>query len=343
MIIGYIKGQSLKIVQPVIAADTINYITANFSFKTADWSGLTKYAHFRQGETVYDVPLTEDCIRKEDGLNLGAGIWQIYLHGNEFVDGEVVERATTEIAEITVKPTGVLNGEPFPSAVPSISEQILASIGDMSELETEAKDTLVAAINEAAESGGGGGGSGKIWLPTVTADGDISWEKSSTDIAPTPRNIKGDRGERGLQGEPGTPGQDGRDGQDGQDGHSPIITAAKSGKVTTVYSDGVSIATINDGADGEDGADGAPGQNGQDGADGHSPVITAEKSGTVTTVYSDGVEIAEINDGANGQNGADGQDGYTPVRGTDYWTEEDQASIVNDVLAALPTWTGGSY
>lgn len=38
-----------------------------------------------------------------------------------------------------------------------------------------------------------------------------------------------------------------------------------------------------------------------------------------------------------------GEKGKTPVRGTDYWTEADKAEIVNDTLAALPTWTGGSY
>lgn len=41
--------------------------------------------------------------------------------------------------------------------------------------------------------------------------------------------------------------------------------------------------------------------------------------------------------------GAAGADGYTPVKGTDYWTEADQAQIVSDVLAALPAWEGGSY
>lgn len=41
--------------------------------------------------------------------------------------------------------------------------------------------------------------------------------------------------------------------------------------------------------------------------------------------------------------GLKGTDGYTPVKGTDYWTESDKAEIVNDTLAALPTWTGGSY
>lgn len=41
--------------------------------------------------------------------------------------------------------------------------------------------------------------------------------------------------------------------------------------------------------------------------------------------------------------GENGPAGYTPVKGTDYWTETDKAEMVNDVLAALPTWTGGSY
>lgn len=47
--------------------------------------------------------------------------------------------------------------------------------------------------------------------------------------------------------------------------------------------------------------------------------------------------------GDTGATGAPGAAGYTPVRGTDYWTAEDQQSIVNDVLTALPTWEGGSY
>ena len=41
--------------------------------------------------------------------------------------------------------------------------------------------------------------------------------------------------------------------------------------------------------------------------------------------------------------GLKGDKGDTPVKGTDYWTAADKQEIVNDVLAALPTWTGGSY
>ena len=47
--------------------------------------------------------------------------------------------------------------------------------------------------------------------------------------------------------------------------------------------------------------------------------------------------------GDKGDKGDPGSDGKTPVKGTDYWTESDKAEIVADTLAALPTWTGGSY
>lgn len=47
--------------------------------------------------------------------------------------------------------------------------------------------------------------------------------------------------------------------------------------------------------------------------------------------------------GDKGDPGVKGTDGKTPIKGTDYWTVADKQSIVNDVLVALPTWTGGNY
>ena len=35
--------------------------------------------------------------------------------------------------------------------------------------------------------------------------------------------------------------------------------------------------------------------------------------------------------------------GLKPIKGTDYWTAADKTEIVNDTLAALPTWIGGGY
>lgn len=54
-----------------------------------------------------------------------------------------------------------------------------------------------------------------------------------------------------------------------------------------------------------------------------------------------------VSNGKLQYNGSDvglkGDKGDTPVKGTDYWTAADKAEIVNDTLAALPKWTGGSY
>ena len=51
-----------------------------------------------------------------------------------------------------------------------------------------------------------------------------------------------------------------------------------------------------------------------------------------------------VSNGKLQYNGSDvGLKGDTPVKGTDYWTAADKTEIVNDTLAALPTWTGGSY
>lgn len=54
-----------------------------------------------------------------------------------------------------------------------------------------------------------------------------------------------------------------------------------------------------------------------------------------------------VSNGKLQYNGSDvglkGDKGDTPVKGTDYWTAADKTEIVNDTLAALPTWAGGSY
>ena len=63
-----------------------------------------------------------------------------------------------------------------------------------------------------------------------------------------------------------------------------------------------------------------------------------------THASKDVLDKLSVSNGKLQYNGSDvGLKGDTPVKGTDYWTESDKAEIVNDVLAALPTWTGGSY
>lgn len=66
-----------------------------------------------------------------------------------------------------------------------------------------------------------------------------------------------------------------------------------------------------------------------------------------THANKDTLDKLSVSNGKLQYNGSDvglkGDKGDTPVKGTDYWTAADKQEIVNDVLAALPTWTGGSY
>lgn len=58
---------------------------------------------------------------------------------------------------------------------------------------------------------------------------------------------KGDQGAKGDTGAQGPQGEQGEKGAPGEAGHSPVVTAEKSGKVTTIKVDGVVVATISDG------------------------------------------------------------------------------------------------
>lgn len=49
---------------------------------------------------------------------------------------------------------------------------------------------------------------------------------------------------------------------------------------------------------------------------------------------------ADGKDGKDGRDGRDGEDGYTPIKGTDYYTDADKAEMVESVLAALPVYGG---
>lgn len=163
-------------------------------------------------------------------------------------------------------------------------ESVEATIGDLSTLQTTAKDNLVAAINEVALAGGAGS------MNLRVADGYIQY---STDSGSTWTNLIAVADLKGGTGAAGTPGKDGAKGDPGapgKDGHSPVVTATKSGKTTTISVDGAAIVTIEDGADGAPGKDGADGLNGKDGADGKP--------------------------GAAGADGAKGADGITPTIGT---------------------------
>lgn len=144
----YVSGQSLKMFTPVTAADSLKYLTAQFHFTDDDWDGYTRWAHFRKGETVYDIELDgEDCITEEDALNLTAGEWEIYLTGTKDA-----ARLTTIVVILTVKESGLIDA-PLHVLPQSVAEQIDAKA---------AQALLTAqAVKAAADAGRFNGRDGK--------------------------------------------------------------------------------------------------------------------------------------------------------------------------------------
>lgn len=145
--------QSLTAEYLPLAAESVQYLTAKVNCETEDWTGREIKAMFRQGCTVHEITVTGGEITAKQQLNLSAGDWCVWLVGNSARDGEVIPRITTNIAHISVAPTGGTEGNPFPNIPPTVEEQLRADMGNLADLTTKDKSNLVAAINEAAEGG----------------------------------------------------------------------------------------------------------------------------------------------------------------------------------------------
>ena len=139
-----------------LAAESVQYLTAKVVCETEDWTGREIKAMFGQGCTVYEVPVTGGEITAKQQLNLTAGDWRVWLVGNSARDGDVIPRITTNVAHISVAPTGGTEGSLFPTIPPTVEERLRADMGNLADLTTEDKSSLVAAINEVRRTGGGG-------------------------------------------------------------------------------------------------------------------------------------------------------------------------------------------
>ena len=69
---------------------------------------------------------------------------------------------------------------------------------------------------------GSTGDGGATFIPSVSADGVISWTNDKGLPNPEPVNIKGVKGDKGDKGEAGENGKDGANGKDGEDGYTPV-------------------------------------------------------------------------------------------------------------------------
>lgn len=180
----------------------------NVTARTAvfEGSGVTKDCLIENGAAV----IPHEC------LTVPGGVLRCGVYG---VEGD--KKTPTVYAELGQIERGAdPSGDTSTDPTLAVWAQILAKMGSLDDLTTEAKNTLVSAINEAANSGGGGGDGGYLWRPTVSAAGEISWERSKSTTAPAAENIKGPKGDQGAKGDTGAQGPTGPQGPAGPQGET---------------------------------------------------------------------------------------------------------------------------
>lgn len=187
-------------------------------------------------------------------------------------------------------------------------QTIQRQIGDLADLTTEAKENLVAAINEAARSGGGSGS-----MDLRVEDGYIQY---SADGGGTWQNLIAVAELKGDKGEPGAQGAKGDTGAAGADGITPTIGANGDW-----YLGATDTGKPSRGATGAKGDTGATGPAGPVGPQG--PAGTPGKDGA----KGDPGDKGDKGDpGAKGDPGSDASVtpaniaaalGYTPVKPSD--------------------------
>ena len=258
-----------------LTSGSVNVYQCKFQFDDA-WDGLTKTVTFQSGPIAKSVQLgaTPECTIPWEVLQQPNRLLMVGVCG---MQGEDTVLPTIWVKAGNIKPGAEIGDDTNPPT-PSIYQQILAEIGDLTELSTEDKSSLVAAINEIYANGGtGGGGSGTpgedggYYAPSVSPDGELTWTASKPDMPSIPStNIKG------PQGEPGAPGEDGGYYTPAVDGEGNLSWAASKEGMPQI--DGANIR-------------------GPAGADGEGiPEITPEDNGKVLGVL-DGVAVW-VNGGA---------------------------------------------
>ena len=168
---------------------------------SADFDGLTLTAVFTNGKTTVDVLNPgNQCVIPHEVLDTVGEVVKVGVYavrGNELVIPTVY--ADIGVVLKGADPSGDVSADP---TLP-VWAQIQGIIGNLNDLTTEAKNNLVAAINEAAQTGSGGGST------SIAMRVDGGYIQYSTDNGKTWVNLIAEADLKGDKGAPGAPGKDG--------------------------------------------------------------------------------------------------------------------------------------
>lgn len=247
---------NIKISNAVATSEKDGILTAGmvgvpvrFTFDSG-WDGLSVKAVFSGSGVTKSDPLL--------GATQTVVPWEVLTQPNtrlrigaegRLPDGTLVI-PTTWATVGTVMPGANATDDLAKPPTPTAFDRIMSLIGNMDDLTTEAKDSLVAAINEAMTKGGGeidpeavqqivdeylaqnppsAGADGKDGItPTIGDNG--NWYLGDTD---TGKPSRGETGQKGEKGETGAQGDTGATGPAGADGKSAYQYAMEGGYTGT--------------------------------------------------------------------------------------------------------------
>lgn len=180
-----------------------------FTF-SKEWKGFAKIAQFKQKLNAYNVAIIDDHCYVPSELLVGKCSLRIrgYSEDQQNIIATANELILTCIQGF--ESGGIPPVPPTPDLYQKLLETVQTQIGDLSNLTTEDKTNLVAAINEAAKSGGGsGGGKDGTGIESITYKGeDESGGNMYTVLLTdgTSYDITAPKGADGAAGADGTPG-----------------------------------------------------------------------------------------------------------------------------------------
>lgn len=138
----------------LLTSGSVGVNQVHFTFD-GEWEGLDRVAVFRCGDVSVSIPLddTNTCYIPWETL---ASPHKVLFAGVQGLKDtvEILPTVETNLGEVQ-KGTTLGSDATDPTASPY--QWVLTSIGDLDDLKTNDKSSLVAAINEARATGGGGG------------------------------------------------------------------------------------------------------------------------------------------------------------------------------------------
>lgn len=312
-----VKGCTIALRQPPLASGTVGAATVAFHFD-ADWDGTVRTAVFRtHGKNVLVLLENDRCALPPEAAAGGD-----VLLGAFGVCGE--KTLTTPFCRLAVAKGVPTAGDAADGVTPSLGAQLLAAYGRLTAATAEAAAGNAAAVRVTED---GGGLHFAFTLPKgdkgdTGAKGDAFTYGDFTEAQlEALKGAKGDKGDRGAKGEPGYTPVKGVDYWTEDD--EAAMTAAKNN---------ASIAAGNANSTAEVAE--ARALEAQDAA-GKANAAAANLQAKADAGDFNGAPGAKGDKGDTGDKGEPGADGYTPVRGTDYWTDADKAAINADIAAQV--------